>query len=191
MGKLDELELIEPASREQWRAWLEAHHASSPGVWLAIGKKGNSRTTLTYDGAVEEALCFGWIDSTVRRLDDERYQQLLTPRKPSSMWSRSNKERVERLLAEGCMTPAGLAAIQAAKANGSWETLTEIDALTVPDDLAAALAATPGAAEGFSALAASQRKMALYWVGAAKRSETRAARIERVVAAAREGRPPV
>lgn len=182
---------LELAGAAEWRDWLAANHASSDGVWLAIGKKGGAATSLTYDQAVEEALCWGWIDSTTRSLDAERFWQSFSPRKPRSTWSASNKARVERLTAEGRMQPAGLAAIETAKANGSWHSLEPIDALAVPEDLARALASEPGAAPGFDALPVSQRKMALHWVATAKRPETRARRIADVVAASLAGRFPL
>lgn len=183
--------LIEPANRAEWREWLERNHVDVTGVWLAVGKKGNQVTTLTYDDAVEEALCFGWIDSVVHKLDDDRFRQLFTPRRPRSTWSLLNKQRVERLIAAGQMTPAGMAAIEIAKANGSWESLDHVDAMTVPDDLSQALAALPGAREGFSALSPSKQRQALYWIGTAKRAETRKSRIDKVVSAAAKGRSAV
>lgn len=187
---LKDLPLLEPSSRAEWRAWLDANHATSPGVWLAVGKKGNTRTALTYEAAVEEAVCFGWIDSTVNKLDDDRFKQLLTPRKPGSTWSRSNKERVERLVAAGLMAPAGLAAVDAAKASGSWNLLDSVDALEVPGDLARALDADRRAAVNFANFTDSTKKLALYWIASAKRPETRANRISETVAAAAEGRAP-
>ncbi len=187
--RLADLPLVEPANRSEWRAWLEANHDTSDGIWLAVGKKGRSRTSLTYDDAVEEALCFGWIDSTVRRLDAGRFKQLFTPRRPGSIWAKSNKERVERLIDAGLMTPAGLAPIEAAKADGSWTLLDEIDALKIPPDLAAALAAEGQASEGFTALGDSEKKRALYWIASAKRPETRAKRIRETVRTAAEQRP--
>lgn len=190
MAYVDDLELVDPPSRAKWREWLEKHHATSKGVALAVAKKNGSRPGVSYDEAVEEALCFGWIDSTVRRLDDDRFRQLFTPRKPTSTWSQSNKDRVARLITEGRMAPAGLAAVEVAKANGSWDLLTDVEAGVVPDDLTEALAAAPGATEGFEALPTSQRQMALYWIATARRAETRARRIAEVVSAAAEGRPP-
>ena len=187
---LNHLPLVEPGSQAEWRAWLEAHGTTSPGIWLAVGKKGNTRTTLTYEQAVEEALCFGWIDSTVKRVDEHRFKQLFTPRKRGSTWSRSNKTRVEKLIAEGRMTPAGLAPIEAAKADGSWNSLDDVENLVVPDDLAAALASNADAACGFGALSPSQRKMALYWISSAKRPETRSRRIAKTVDSAKNGRLP-
>jgi uncharacterized protein YdeI (YjbR/CyaY-like superfamily) len=188
---MNDLPLVELPDRAAWRAWLQANHGSSQGIWLAVGKKGNGVTSLTYDEVVEEALCFGWIDSTVNRMDDDRFKQLLTPRKPNSTWSRSNKARVQRLAEQGLMTPAGLAAIETAQANGSWQMLDEVEALVVPEDLAAVLDSTPGATDGFESLGESARKMALYWIASAKRPETRAKRIARTVAAASQGRGPL
>lgn len=184
----DDLELIELRDRAEWRAWLERNHATAERIWLAVGKKGNRVSSLTYDDAVEEALCFGWIDSTVRRLDDDRFRQLYSRRKARSIWAKSNKERVSRLIAAGLMTPAGLAAIEAAKANGSWNALDRIEALTVPDDLASALSENPTALRNFEAFPSSQRKAVLFWIQSAKRPETRAKRIAKVVQRAAEGR---
>jgi uncharacterized protein YdeI (YjbR/CyaY-like superfamily) len=154
-----------------------------------VGKKGSTVTSLTYDEAVEEALCFGWIDSVVNRLDGDRFKQLVTPRRPGSAWARSNKARVERLLEQGLMEPAGLAAVEAAKADGSWSALDDVEDLVVPDDLAAALAAEPAAARYFYGLSDSARKLSLYWIASAKRPETRAKRIEQTARNAAEGRP--
>lgn len=187
---MPDLPLLEPTSAAEWRNWLAENHAASRGVWLAVGKRGGTKTTLTYEDAVQEALVWGWIDSTVRRLDDHRYQQLFTPRKPGSTWSRSNKERVERLIAEGRMQPPGQTAVDVAKANGAWTSLDDVEALVMPDELRQALAASPEAAAGFEALADSAKKMALYWIASAKRPETRAKRVAATIQAAREGRPP-
>lgn len=188
--RLDELTRVEPASRAEFREWLERNAGSSAGIWLAVGKKGNRVTTLSYDDAVEEALCFGWIDSTVRRLDEDRYWQLYTPRRPGSIWARSNKARVEKLIAEGLMTPAGLAAVERAKADGSWTLLDDAEAMIVPDDLSAALAESPRATSGFAGLPESTRKQLIYWITSAKRPATRAERIARTVDAAADGRAP-
>ncbi len=183
------LQLLEPGSRNELRAWLAQNHATSPGVHLAIGKKGNTVTSLTYDDAVEEGLAFGWIDSTAHRLDEHRYTVLFTPRKPGSVWAKSNKDRVKRLTAEGRMAPAGLAVIAAAQADGSWNILNDIDDLIVPPDLAAALQAA-GLAEKFEALSASVRRQALYLIASAKRPETRTRRIAETIKSTREARPP-
>jgi uncharacterized protein YdeI (YjbR/CyaY-like superfamily) len=184
----DDLELIEPRDRAEWRAWLERNHSTAERIWLSIGKKGNRVTSLTYNDAVEEALCFGWIDSTVRRLDNDRFRQLYSRRKARSIWARSNKERVARLIAAGLMRPAGLAAIEAAKANGSWSALDRIEDLTVPDDLASALSENPVALQNFDTFPSSARKAVLYWIQSAKRLETRTRRIAEVVQRSAEGR---
>jgi uncharacterized protein YdeI (YjbR/CyaY-like superfamily) len=187
---VSELPLVELKDRASWRAWLEKNHAVSPGVWLAIGKKGNPISDLGYEDAVEEALAFGWIDAKALRLDEHRYMGLMTPRKPGSGWARTNKERVERLTAEGLMAPAGLAAVERARENGSWTLLDDVEALVEPPDLSAALDAEPRARQGWGALGASARKVALYWIATAKRPQTRARRIEQTASAAAEGRPP-
>ncbi|TFC82366.1 hypothetical protein E3T24_13545 [Cryobacterium sp. TmT2-59] len=186
---LTDLPVLEPADRQEWPAWLQTHHAESRGVWLAIGKKGNSVTELSYEAAVEEALCFGWIDSVVNRLGGDRYKQLMTPRKRGSAWAPSNRERWGRLVAQGRVAPAGRAAVEAAQADGSWTLLYEVEALIVPPDLAQALAANEEASSSLAALAPSTRKQILYWVASAKRPATRARRVEEAVAAAAENRP--
>ena len=183
-----ELPLLEVADRAELRAWLEANHTTSAGVRLAIGKKGGSATRITYDEAIEEALAFGWIDSTAGRLDAERYTVRFGPRKRGGTWAATNKARIERLVADGRMTPAGLAVIEAAKADGSWESIDHVEAMVMPDDLAAALAADPQAQAYWDALPPSQRKLAFYWIGDAKRAETRTARVAKVLQAARDGR---
>lgn len=182
--------LLEPSNRKEWRDWLERNAGSSTGVWLAIGKKGNPVTSLSYDDAVEEALAFGWIDSLTKRLDEHRFLQVFTPRRPNSVWSATNKARVERLTAEGLMTEAGLRAVEVAKVNGSWSSFDDVEAMIIPDDLAEGLASTAGAREGFEKMSASDRKMVLYWVASAKRPETRSNRIAQAAAAAVESRMP-
>ena len=179
---------FQPASRAAWRQWLAAHHASTPGVWLVYGKKGSGLPSLSYAEAVEEALCFGWIDSHPRKLDAARSQQLYTPRRPRSGWSRVNKERLLRLAAAGQLLPAGLAAIARAQANGSWESLDAAEAGLVPDDLAAALEADDAAAGHFAAFSPSARKMILTWVLGAKQPATRARRVAETVRLAALGK---
>ena len=180
----DEKSLVEVHDRATWHAWLEANHATSTGVWLVRWRPRTGRPTLDYEDAIEEALCFGWVDGTVGTLDDERGTSYFSPRKPRSGWAATNKARVERLIAAGLMMPAGLAAIERAKANGAWELLDGAERMEVPDDLAAALADRPPAASNFAAFPPGARKQMLAWVAFAQRPETRAARIAQIAESA-------
>ncbi len=182
------LEQVYVPDRASWRRWLSKHHASSPGIWLVFDRATHRPDRLPYEDAVEEALCFGWIDSTARTLSESQYLQLFTPRKPKGTWSKVNKARVERLIAGGRMRPPGLAAIERSKSNGGWESLDQVEALTVPPDLAAALDGAGTARARFDGLAPSARKGFLHWVSQAKRDETRARRIAEVVALVAAGR---
>jgi uncharacterized protein YdeI (YjbR/CyaY-like superfamily) len=177
---LPELLVADGAS---WRAWLHAHHQGS-GVWLVLARKNVTEPTrLTYDEALEEALCHGWIDGQVGRRDERTYRQRFTPRRARSSWSKRNVGIVERLLADRRMHPAGLAAVDAAKADGRWESAYMGQAsIEVPADLDAALAAQPSAAAMFETLTRQNRYAVLYRIHEAKRSDTRARRIERFVA---------
>jgi uncharacterized protein YdeI (YjbR/CyaY-like superfamily) len=176
-----------PRSRAAWRTWLADHHRSSPGVWVVFAKKHTGLPTVGYSEAVEEALCFGWIDTTLNPIDDQFYAQLFTPRKPKSTWAASNKARVERLIADGLMTEAGLAAIAVAQKNGSWTTIDHVATITVPPELQAALDKSKTAVKNWPLYSPSCRKQFLYWLAGAKRPETRAARIKEIVACARTG----
>ncbi len=182
------LERLEVDDRQAWRAWLEQNHARSPGVHLVIYKKHSSKYRLSYDEIVEEALCFGWIDSTGNRLDGERYILRMSPRKPGSVWAPSNKQRVARLIRQGLMTPAGLAKIKAAKRDGSWDRYDAVEALAMPPDLKKALAANKAAQKNFTAFSDSAKKMILWWIAGAKRPETRTRRIQETVRLAAENR---
>jgi uncharacterized protein YdeI (YjbR/CyaY-like superfamily) len=184
-------ERFQPADRAAWRAWLAENHAAATGIWAVTFRRGTGRHVVTYDDLVEEALCFGWIDSRRGKLDDERTMLRFTPRKRGSAWSRPNKERVARLIAGGRMTASGLRLVEAAKADGSWDALKDVDDLLVPDDLAAAFAGDPAGARGFEALSPSTKKPILFWVTSAKRPETRARRIEEVLRYAAAGRSPL
>jgi uncharacterized protein YdeI (YjbR/CyaY-like superfamily) len=177
--------------RAALRAWLEANHAASGAIWLVYDKKKPKRDcdaggdrTLTYDAIVEEALCFGWIDSVVARVDgaigERRAKLYFSPRKPRSVWSAVNNRRVEGpggLIARSLMTPGGLSKIEAAKADGSWSVLDAAESLIVPEDLAGALARRPIAKRNFEAMPPGARKQFLTWITTAKRPETRAARV--------------
>ncbi len=184
----DGLDAVYAPDRASWRAWLERHHATARGVWLVYNKLGSGRTRLAYADAVEEALCFGWIDSRPNKIDDARYMQLFTPRKVGSGWSRINKERIDRLLGAGQIAPAGLAKIEAAKRDGSWERLDSAEAYEMHEELRVALEANEAARRHFDAFPASTRKGLLGWVAQAKRPETRARRIEELVREAEAGR---
>lgn len=188
MPRTDTYPQAQPASRAEWRQWLAEHHASLPGVWLVYFKKASGQPSVTYAEAVEEALCFGWIDSHPRKLDADRTQLLFTPRKPRSGWSKVNKERLERLEPAGQLMPAGLAAIARAKQNGAWESLDAAEAGHIPDDLATALAADEAAARYFAAFSLSARKGILTWVLSAKQPETRARRVAEAVRMAALGK---
>lgn len=181
-------ERFEPRSLDEWRAWLTEHHTRPRGVWLVTWRTGTSGPQIGYEQTVEQALCFGWIDSTARRLDDERRMLWFAPRKKGSGWARTNKARIERLTAAGLMTPAGTALIEAARADGSWTLLDDVEDLVVPDDLAAALAAHPPAPEHWAAFPPSARRALLAWIVMAKRPETRAKRIAETAAAAGQNR---
>jgi uncharacterized protein YdeI (YjbR/CyaY-like superfamily) len=167
----------QPKSRSAWRQWLESNHTQTEGVWLVSYKKATGKPRVEYDESVEEAICFGWIDSKVNKLDDERSMLWFAPRKPKTGWSRPNKERVARMLAAGLMHPAGLAKIEQAKADGSWSSLDGVEELEVPPDLHAALAAYPNASACFAAFPRSVKRGILEWILVAKRPETRAQRI--------------
>ncbi len=190
MARLDDLERVEPGDRAEWRAWLAEHHATSPGVWFVSPKRSTRRVTVTYEEMVCEALCFGWVDGVLRRLDDERTMLHVSPRRRGSTWARTNKERIARLEAAGLMAPAGRAVIEAAKADGTWTSIDAVEALEVPPDLGEALARDPIARAGYDAMSASARKQVLWSVVSAKRAETRALRVARAVEAVRERRVP-
>lgn len=180
--------LLHPESPEAWRAWLAEHHATIDGVWLARWTKASGQAPVEYEAIVEEALCFGWIDGLVNTLDDGRQAHLLTPRRPGSGWSRSNKDRVERLIADGRMAEAGMAAIRAAHADGSWSMQDAAEALIEPAELRAALDANPEARREWDAFPRSPRRALIWWVMSAKRPETLARRVAQIVDEAAQGR---
>lgn len=186
-----ERETFQANSRAEWRAWLERNHERPDGIWLVSFKKASREAGVSYPEAVEEALCFGWIDSRPNALDDERYMQYFSPRKPKSPWSAVNKRRIERLIADGLMAPPGLAKIEAAKRDGGWTAYDAIEALEIPDDLKQALAADPTAEDHFGGFSDSTKKQILWWIASAKRPEMRATRIARAVAAVAENRNPI
>lgn len=179
-----------PASRAHWRKWLQENHDKEKSVWLICYKMSAGVPTLSWSDAVEEALCFGWIDSTRKSIDNQKFMQFFSRRKPGSTWSRVNKEKVEQLIAGKRMTKAGLKSIELAKENGSWNILDEVEADVVPKDLAKAFRAHRGSKEFFTGLSRSVRKMMLQWIALAKRPETRQKRIDEIAMFAAQQKKP-
>ncbi|MEO0457220.1 MAG: YdeI/OmpD-associated family protein [Cyanobacteria bacterium P01_A01_bin.114] len=177
---------VEVTSRQQWRDWLMENHARRESIWLVTYKKAAGNRYLPYDAIVEEALCFGWVDSLPRALDAERTMLLLSPRQPKSAWSKLNKDRVAKMVAAGLMHPAGLKKIEQAKQDGAWYFLDDVEALVVPDDLQAALNQYPNAAQHFEAFPPSTKRGILEWIKLAKRAATRAKRIAETARLAEE-----
>jgi uncharacterized protein YdeI (YjbR/CyaY-like superfamily) len=172
------------ASTHAWRKWLQANHKKVSSIWLVIYKKESTTPSVRYPDAVDEALCFGWIDSTPNKRDAESFKVRFAKRNPKSRWSKVNKEKVERLLKEKRMAPAGLAMIELAKESGTWTALDAIENMEVPADLAKALKQLKGATENFAAFPRSAKKGILEWIIAAKREETRAKRVAETAALA-------
>jgi uncharacterized protein YdeI (YjbR/CyaY-like superfamily) len=174
-------------SREQWRDWLERNHSTSRGVWIVTWKMNRGRPHLPYNDIVEEALAVGWIDSQPRKLDEDRSQLLITPRKPGSNWSRLNKQRIERLTEACLMRDAGLAVVAAARADGSWKSLDEVEDLIEPADLRIALDRNRTSRENWDSFPRSTRRGILEWIGNAKTPATRAKRITETADKAAQG----
>lgn len=173
-----------PASREEWREWLRENHSVQTAVWLIYYKKGSGKPTVSYSDAVDEALCFGWIDSKAKPLDHERFMQFFSRRKPASIWSRVNKAKVESLIDMGRMTDAGMACIDIAKVNGSWSILDDAEALIIPKDLGKAFKGKVAAKKYFVSLSRSDKRNILQWLTLAKKEETRKKRIDEVISSA-------
>ena len=191
MTEPTDLPVLHFADQAALEEWLEEHHETAPGLYVKLAKKGTGIPSVNWEEMVEVLLCFGWIDGRANRLDDRFYLQRVTPRRPRSVWSLKNVATVERLIAEGRMRPAGLAAVEAAKADGRWERAYAGSAtITVPDDLAEALAAEPAAQREFDALDGQNRYAVLWRVHTAATPETRARRIAAVVQMLGEGRRP-
>jgi uncharacterized protein YdeI (YjbR/CyaY-like superfamily) len=164
-------------TRAEWRRWLRQNHKRTEGVWLITYKKSTGKTRLAYDDAVEEALCFGWIDSKPRKPDEDRSMLRFSPRKAATVWSKLNKDRIDGLIARHLMQPAGLAKVEAAKRDGTWVKLDAVEALEIPGDVAAALTKYESAAN-FHAFPRSVSRGILEWIGNAKPPDTRAKRVE-------------
>ncbi len=185
-----EIPVFYPENRIEWRLWLEENHVKEQALWVVFYTKASGKPTMTWSEAVDEALCFGWIDSKKIAVNSERSHQFFTKRKAKSTWSKINKEKIERLVKEGLMTKAGHECIERAKENGSWTILDEVEDLVVPKDFEDALDQYEGAADYFLGLSKSVKKMMLYWLVSAKRPETRRKRIDELAEhASRKTRP--
>ncbi len=167
--------------RATWRSWLQKNHTTAKGVWLVYFKKGSGKPRVSYGDAVEEALCFGWVDSRPQAIDEKSYKQLFSPRKKKSEWSKLNKKRVEKLILDGRMHPAGLAKIEQAKQDGSWNYLDAVEDLVMPSDFEKALLKNKKAKQNFEAFSPSSKKIILGWIHRAKQPATRLNRISETV----------
>jgi uncharacterized protein YdeI (YjbR/CyaY-like superfamily) len=177
----EKIETFRPTSSKSWRKWLEKNHDSKKAVWLLCYRKKTNKPTVTWSEAVDEALCFGWIDSIRKSIDEESFIQYFSPRKPRSTWSKVNKEKIKVLTKEGRMTKAGLEKIEVAKKNGSWEILNSVDDLTIPADLEKTFKSKPKLRKYFLGLSKSVQKQTLHRLVMAKRPETREKRIAEFV----------
>lgn len=182
-----EAESYYPESLGDWREWLKINHKTERSVWVICYKKDSDKPSLAWSDLVDEALCFGWIDSTRRAIDDEKFKQYFSKRKPNGTWSKINKEKVELLIADGRMTEAGLELIRIAKENGSWNILDDVEALIVPEDLKTAFEGNNEAKEFYEDLSKSLKKQILSWLVFAKREETRKKRIDEIIDATSKG----
>lgn len=185
-----EIEEFYPKDKKEWRTWLMKNHKTSQAVYLIMYKKQTGKPSLNWSDAVDEALCFGWIDSTSRPIDDEKYKQYFTKRKPQSTWSKINKIKVEQLIKDGMMAEAGLASIELAKQNGSWSVLDEVEELIIPQDLEVAFRKYKDSKKYFEGISKSIRKAMLQWIILAKRPETRQKRIDEIAELAGKGMRP-
>ena len=178
---MEEKEHLYFKNAEEWREWLHDNHHSSAGVYLIFYRVDSNKESMRWEEAVQVAICYGWIGSTVKRLDDERRRQMFTPRKDKSVWSKLNKTYIEKLIAENLMHESGLRKIEIAKQNGSWETLDHVEDLVIPKDLEIAFQKNKKAMENYNSFSKTYRKSYLYWLNQAKRPATREARIEEIV----------
>lgn len=175
-----EIETVYPASQTEWRQWLIDNHDVKQSVWLVYYKKGSGKPTITWSEAVDQALCFGWIDSKAKPIDSEKYMQFFSRRKVTSAWSKINKEKVTQLIAKGLMHPAGSRSIETAKQNNSWVLLDTVEELIIPKDLDKEFKTRVGSKDFFKSLSKSVRKNMLQWVALAKRPETRQKRLTEI-----------
>lgn len=187
MKREDGVSTFHAKDRSTWRKWLEENHAQASSVWLTIYRKDSGISSVYYDEAVDEALCFGWVDSKPNKRDDESYYQFFSRRNPKSNWSRVNKNKIAKLIAENRMAPAGLAMVEVAQQSGSWTALDEVENLVVPPDLQKAFDENRPAFDHWKAFPPSARRGILEWIRNAKRPETRAKRIAQTVTMAAQG----
>jgi len=185
-----EKETFYPTSQKDWREWLQENHNSKQSIWLICYKKQANKPTINWSDAVDEALCFGWIDSTRKSIGDDAFIQFFTKRKPNSVWSKINKAKIERLIQDGLMQSAGYEIIEKAKENGSWIILDEVEELTIPEDLEKEFEANPGSKDFFMSLSKSVKKGILQWIVLAKRPETRKNRIKEIAILAAQNLKP-
>ncbi len=181
---------IQCETRAEWRAWLVENHERDQGVWLVTFKKASNRPSVGYDASVEEAVCFGWVDSRTRGLDEERSMLWFAPRRKGSNWSKSNKDRVVKLTKAGVMMPPGIAKVEAAKLDGTWTALDAIERLEIPPDLADAFADYRGSVQNFDAFPRWVKRATLEWISTAKRPATRKRRIEETAQLAQNNERP-
>jgi uncharacterized protein YdeI (YjbR/CyaY-like superfamily) len=186
----EKIETFYPTSRQEWRKWLQENHDIKQSIWLIYYKKKSNIPTVIYSDAVEEALCFGWIDSKSKPIDEQKFMQFFSKRKANSVWSKINKEKIERLTKEGLMTKAGFDIIEIAKQNGSWTILDEAEALVIPNDLEEEFESNPNAKIFFSSLSRSDKRNILQWLVLAKREETRRKRIREIIELANINKKP-
>lgn len=190
MSLEQEFETFCPKSRQEWREWLEDNHLEKQSIWLIYYKKKTNIPTVTYSDAVDEALCFGWIDSKAKSIDKQKSIQFFSKRKVKSVWSKVNKDKVARLTETGLMAQAGLNSVEIAKQNGSWTILDEAEALIIPNDLELEFQKSPNSKDYFLSLSRSDKRNILQWLTMAKRSETRMKRMEEIVELAGEKLKP-
>jgi len=186
MGAMDDAERLEPRTVEEWSAWLREHHTRPQGVWL-VSRRKEAEKAFSYEESVLEALRYGWVDSTVKGVDDARSMMWFAPRRKGSVWTRINKGRIARLEAAGLMEPAGAAAVALAVETGTWTLMDPVEDRVVPDDLAAAFDRHPGSREHWESWSPSAQKLILTWIVLAKRPETRSARVETTAEKAARG----
>jgi len=185
-----EIEHFYPMTKEHWRKWLEENHIRGDAVWVVFYNKKSTKPTISWSDAVDEALCFGWIDSKAVTIDIESHKHYFCKRKPNSTWSKVNKEKLKQLIAANKMTDAGLACIEIAKQNGSWTILDEVEELIIPNDLSKAFQDNKGSEKYFLSLSKSKQKYLLQWIALAKQPQTRQKRIDEIALCASEGKMP-